>query len=271
MEVYYDLMDGMNPLSLESIGSEWEQPPVIRNSGYPYYHWIQTLSGEGILLIEKEAIILKPGEGVLIPPFIPHQYDSNKPREWVTNFVTIGGSLASQIPIIIDSNHFLRAKDTDDFSFSKHITEMLKNIKKENKKNTKQRLSIELYTFLLNLKDFGTKEHKQTSKLYQEYVNPAIHWIEAHYQEKHDIVEISNQLFISSQYLNRLFKRYMGISIHQYIIAYRLKKAKELLVTNRTLKIQDVSFMTGFTDCSHFISSFKKQTGYTPKEFRQIH
>ena len=35
------------PFTFESVGTEWEQPHVVRPEGYPYYHYLQTEKGSG--------------------------------------------------------------------------------------------------------------------------------------------------------------------------------------------------------------------------------
>ena len=61
-------------LSSDSIGNRWLQEPVVRPNGFPLYHWIQTERGEGLLTLEGQKLLLKPGDGVLIAPHVPHEY-----------------------------------------------------------------------------------------------------------------------------------------------------------------------------------------------------
>lgn len=68
-------------------------------------------------------------------------------------------------------------------------------------------------------------------------------------------------------YVSRLIKEKKGLTLRQYIIAYRLKVAKRLLeVTARP--IADIAEETGFTDASYFTKTFRTATGVTPKEWR---
>ena len=68
-------------------------------------------------------------------------------------------------------------------------------------------------------------------------------------------------------YVSRLIKEKKGLTLRQYIIAYRLKAAKRLLeVTARP--IADIAEETGFTDASYFTKTFRSAFGVTPKEWR---
>ena len=68
-------------------------------------------------------------------------------------------------------------------------------------------------------------------------------------------------------YVSRMLKEKKGITLRQYIIAYRFKAAKRLLIlTDKS--IAEIAEETGFTDASYFAKSFKATFGMTPKDFR---
>ena len=68
-------------------------------------------------------------------------------------------------------------------------------------------------------------------------------------------------------YISKMLKDKKGITLHQYVIAYRIKHAVSLLrYTDKT--IADIADEAGFTDASYFTKSFKAQFGMTPKEYR---
>ena len=94
--------------------------------------------------------------------------------------------------------------------------------------------------------------------------------IESSYFLPLTIEKLSRQVFITPQYLSRLFRRYLNCSAYEYLTSYRLSKAKELLITAPRLEIQEIARRTGFTDSSHFIAVFKKAVGVTPLEFRRL-
>ena len=68
-------------------------------------------------------------------------------------------------------------------------------------------------------------------------------------------------------YISTLLKERRGITLRQYVIAYRLKYAKRLLeLTDKSMA--DIADACGFTDASYFAKIFKNAFGVTPKEFR---
>lgn len=71
-------------------------------------------------------------------------------------------------------------------------------------------------------------------------------------------------------YISKLIKDKKGITLHQYVISYRLKTAASMLrLTDRS--VSDIAERTGFTDASYFTKTFKGIFGMTPKEYRNKH
>ena len=84
------------------------------------------------------------------------------------------------------------------------------------------------------------------------------------------VTALSNIVYITPQYLSRLFRRFLGCSVYEYITTYRINKAKEFLLVHQHMEVQEIAARTGFPDSSHFIAMFRKMTGVTPLEFRKI-
>ena len=56
--------------------------------------------------------------------------------------------------------------------------------------------------------------------------------------------------------------------IEYYLEYKKLSFAEKLLSSD--MSINEISYKAGFSDCSHFISAFKKQFGTTPHKYRKI-
>jgi AraC-type DNA-binding domain-containing proteins len=267
----FNIIDSELPFSIESIGYNWHQEYILRNNGYPYYHWLQTLSGFGKIEISGKTFLLKAGEGIFIAPFIPHRYISHSASPWYTNFITICGKLSPHIIDIIGSDSFYLAQDTSDFSFSEWIYEKENKIKDTVSSYTKTQFSMDAYYFLIQLKKSLLKFNENSDLLFTNYVHPALNYIHMHYAQPVSTKELASLVFISPQYLSRLFKRFTNLSPHQYLNAFRLKRAKELLVNDFDTPISKIALLVGFQDTSHFIMNFKKHTTFTPEQFRKSH
>ncbi len=91
--------------------------------------------------------------------------------------------------------------------------------------------------------------------------------IHAGYENNLTIDDISRKVFMASGYIRRVFKNKTGITVQDYLVEYRMKKAMEML-KNTSLKVQDISTMVGYESASYFCSVFKEYYGVTPGEFR---
>jgi len=68
-------------------------------------------------------------------------------------------------------------------------------------------------------------------------------------------------------YLNRLMLSTKGVTLHQYIINYRISIAEKLLLTTDE-SISSIAVKTGFSNITCFTTNFKKKNHMTPSNFR---
>lgn len=92
-------------------------------------------------------------------------------------------------------------------------------------------------------------------------------YIDSHLEENIRVSNIAEECHLSYSGFAAKFRELYGVSCKEYIERMRIFKAEEyLLLTDHDLSF--ISQQTGFSDCSHFIRSFKKYRGITPKQFR---
>jgi AraC family transcriptional regulator len=75
---------------------------------------------------------------------------------------------------------------------------------------------------------------------------------------------IAQAVGMSPDYFARLFKESTGQPPHQYVVAARVRKAKELLTTGK-FTISETAYHVGFVDQSHLTRHFKRVFGLAPK------
>ena len=73
---------------------------------------------------------------------------------------------------------------------------------------------------------------------------------------------------LSTYYFARQFRRATGLPPHQYVVARRVERAKQLLQTGSDLSLAEVAAHAGFSDQSQFSHHFKRTVGVTPGQFR---
>lgn len=71
-------------------------------------------------------------------------------------------------------------------------------------------------------------------------------------------------------YFSTIFKKVTGTTLHDYLLCYRLDKAKELLIEDK-MSINQIAESTGFNDSGTFIRAFKKKENTTPLQYKKDH
>jgi two-component system response regulator YesN len=91
-------------------------------------------------------------------------------------------------------------------------------------------------------------------------------FIKEHYQENITRTDIASTVYLTPEYMAKIFKKETGVSLKQYLSDYRISKAKELL-TEPNIRVTDAAQQVGFDNFSYFSTVFKKATGLTPIEY----
>lgn len=81
---------------------------------------------------------------------------------------------------------------------------------------------------------------------------------------------ICKNLHFSKSYVSHVFKANTGYTLKGYCNKLKINDAKNLLKTT-SLSVTEIALAVGFDNISYFISTFKKQTGATPLEYRKRH
>lgn len=101
----------------------------------------------------------------------------------------------------------------------------------------------------------------------REIVNTVFDYINRHYNKDITLDSVAGEVGISPQYLSKIFKEKYGSNFIDYITKKRMEYAVELLSGNE-ISIKEVSKSAGYADPNYFCKIFKKETGYTPKQYR---
>lgn len=82
--------------------------------------------------------------------------------------------------------------------------------------------------------------------------------------------DVAASVFLTPDYLSKTFKIETGMSIIEYLNAYRIEMAKRMLA-ERPVSIGMIAADTGFDNLSYFSTVFKKLTGESPNAYRAKH
>lgn len=79
--------------------------------------------------------------------------------------------------------------------------------------------------------------------------------------------ELSNHFNYEKAYLGKLIKQYTGYNFNEILNQYKIKKASWLL-TNTSLKIDEISLECGYHHADYFFRCFKREYGVAPSVYR---
>jgi len=93
-------------------------------------------------------------------------------------------------------------------------------------------------------------------------VKKVVSYINVHYMKTISVSQIASEFHMNRNYLSRIFRERLGISMQQYLIQKRLNAAKALL--QQGYSVYQTSQLVGYSDQFVFSKAFKKQFGHSP-------
>jgi len=98
-------------------------------------------------------------------------------------------------------------------------------------------------------------------------ITQCIEYIYNHIHDRITVDDLADYTKLSQSYLSRLFKKELGISVSDYIREKKVEKAQNLLRYSDFSLVEIANYLS-FSSQSHFIQTFEKLTGLTPKKYR---
>lgn len=88
-------------------------------------------------------------------------------------------------------------------------------------------------------------------------------YIEAHLDKDLSLARLAEVAGMSASHLKTLFKRSMGVPVHEYVIQRRVERARTLLLRGK-LPVGEVALEAGFSHQSHMARCMRRVLGVTP-------
>lgn len=99
-------------------------------------------------------------------------------------------------------------------------------------------------------------------------IDRVLQYIYNHIESDLKRTDIAREVFLNPDYVSRMFKKEMGVSLKEFIINEKMKLAKSLLKSTK-LPISTIALRVGYRNFSHFSQSYKRVMGLTPEEDRR--
>lgn len=233
-------------------------------------------------LFDKQGFDYMPGQTVIVPPAVTMKIDFPEATDLnPTQCIALAIENEQIKKTISYLNEFFPKEDSnskwflnyDEYHFynNEEIAYLINKViricsEKSKEKDVLADLTLkELLVRIMQSQNLKTvNDEIATNNNTLAYV---IGYIKANLNEKISIDSLSNKACMSKATFYRLFKRELGISPNDYILAEKMNRAKELLARPGN-KIAAISYELGFSDSNYFIRAFKKIVGVTPGAFQ---
>ncbi|MBN2736550.1 MAG: AraC family transcriptional regulator [Spirochaetales bacterium] len=237
----------------------------IRNHFIVHY----IIDGEGYFKIRGQNCKLKRGSAFFIFPGQQNFYQASKKNPWTYKWI---GFIGSQAQAILEAMNITHKNQVYKCTYSKIIDglfDKLFYLVENCPIGYKLKVLGTFYAILDQLYDAsGYMSNQSSSRNSRDYIEVIKEFIEANYQQNISVKQMASYLGLNRSYFSSLFKQKTGGTIQDYLISFRINKAKDLL-SHSSYQISEIGYSIGYKDYYAFIASFKKYTGYTPKLFRK--
>lgn len=249
------------------------------NHSHDNYEIYIFLDGDATIVIDESEYLLKPGDLYILSPNTPHHVNNKNNNITYQRFVFwLNDKYFEKIVKISEDYGYIKKLSDikgylniyfDEISFNELKAKIFRLIEEINTNHFGRDTKIELCVFdlLLHLNRF--KHEKDNIGLVSDsnliYDNLLV-YIENHLDEDLSLDKLANIFYVNKYYLSHLFKEYIGVSVHQYILKKRLAKCCDALMSDNL--ITEVYEVYGFRDYTSFYRAFKKEYGVSPKEFK---
>ena len=226
---------------------------------YPEARAVFVLSGDLAIECEGALTHMRPGAFCYLPPFCSFAAKSKHVRAVVVRFYPVYGTAPTE------EDGARGALFVEDMAGERETFLQMCDIYNSSASDRAPRLSAMLKLLLL-----GALVTEGEDALPAAMAANLDSYIRENMADDISNTELGAVFGYHPFYVSQMLKKKLGITLKQYVIAYRLRMAKSLLESTEKTTAE-IAELTGFTDASYFTKSFKASFGQTPKEYRNEH
>ncbi len=235
------------------------QEAVARPLGVKLFHQILlVIDGEGVVHSGDRSYKLKKGSAFFTSKDCPNEYANH--GELVTAFLTVNGDAIDDLISYACCDGFLFLESVNIERYVGYINQVLNEYYSQRREPIISALSYSMFCDFFA--ESGSFSANQNDK--------AIQYIEKYFAKKLTLLEIAEYANVSVSNLCHSFKEKHGTSVFAYIMNFRLRNARNLILSEPGLQIKAVAGASGFDDVSYFCRAYKKKFGKSPTEDKVI-
>lgn len=129
-----------------------------------------------------------------------------------------------------------------------------------------QLLLLQIWRLILRYKPSSLKAINKNDEQNFSRIKEMLSYIQENYTSKIELDDISKHVHVCKSECCRIFKRYMRVSLFEYILEYRVEKSLAY-ITNTNFSITEAALNVGFSDPNYFSKVFRKLKGCSPSKY----
>lgn len=222
------------------------------------------LSGDVSFVVENNIYPITPGSIIITRPFEYHHcvYNSNKLHKHFWILFSASGN-----EYLFDKFYNRKVGEGNLLMLEKDKTKELIAVCEKMTNGVKS--DFEKYFNFFNMINLiqNAAVPDEPFAIYPDIVVNAMAYINKNLPYPISVSEISKEVNVSINTLERYFMRFLNVSPTAYIKKKRLSNAARLL--SEGYSVTEASENSGFSDCSGFIALFKRSYGLTPLAYKK--
>lgn len=227
---------------------------------------IYTTAGCGHLEYEGQRYTLLPGSCFFIHCMEHHKYYVNHEETWEFLWMHFNGTNALGYYQEFYGNQFAILQVQNTFFIESTLLRLISLNQKRDL--TTELVSSNLITSILTELLVQNFTSSTEAIMIPQPIRDVMKEIDTNFRDVLSLDHFASVHHISKYHLSREFKKYIGTTIHEYIIGARLAYAKELLKYS-DLNVGEIAYESGFSHVSHFINLFQDREHLTPLAYRK--
>lgn len=253
--------DGECPLGIHFVGETLcDEKYCIerRNSDIASFEYIA--DGHGTLEINGQILHPKKGDIFMITEGSDHRYYSQRDDGWHKFFIGFYGPVIDElISCYLPQNTFLFEGCFADSIFQ-HIFDIAFN--GDDIQQMRSMLAVEVFRLFNHIRDHQKIESEDLADRIKRNIDNRI-------TQNLSLDGLCADMNYSKNHLINIFSEKYGITPYQYYINCRIQIAKDYLATTN-MPISEIASVLSYSDQQYFSYSFKKETGCSPKKYREL-
>jgi len=205
---------------------------------------------------------------MIIRPGVWHRYKPDKKTGWQENYIGIDGLIAKNL---LGQSIFSAKQPVIQCGYREEFIDTYFSIYDLVQEETPgfQQICSGLVVKLLGSMVAYQKQLDFTGKHIEQVIQKARFFIHQKIEQEIDLKCLAEQHQIGYSYFRKMFKKYTGVSPHQYHLELKVMRAKELILTTDK-SIKEIGYELGFRSIFYFSRFFKNKVGVNPSGLKRV-